>query len=282
VPAFEAVTLAALLARTTSRSAWWPRTWPVRLPLHTARRLASLDHLSGGALAGGRWTSPDDGDEAVYGLAVGGRMSSRSRAAEFVEVVLALWDTWEPGAELPDRAAGNFRANTQIHPIDHRPPTNRVHGPLDVPRCRRAAGHPCGRCGHPTSSPWPPGFADAWSHGVANEADWPRRSQRTRRGRRAGPFSDGAARLPALGWPSGTRGSSSIGERDLSQRLGEVVTSTGADGATLVGRNAGVGGGAGRRRTAGTCVVCSARPRSGRDAGRDSAAQVTETDRSVA
>ena len=236
VPAFEAVTLAALLARTTSRIGLVAADSALfGYPYNTARRLASLDHLSGGRSGWRPVTSPDDGDEAVYGLAVGGPDEQRSRAAEFVEVVLALWDTWEPGAELPDRAAGNFRDDTQIHPIDHRSTYYRVHGPLDVPRCPQGRPVIVRAVRTPDELAMAARFADVVEPWCANEAELAETVTAVRAAAgRAGRSPTELLVLPALGWRAGPE-VVSIGERDLSQRLGEVVTSAGADGATLVG-----------------------------------------------
>ncbi|WP_320773895.1 NtaA/DmoA family FMN-dependent monooxygenase [Streptomyces sp. CRN 30] len=66
-------------------------------PYDVARRLASLDHLSGGRAAWNVDPSPDASAEA--NLRRGGfpdRAERYARAAEFVQVARELWDSWRP------------------------------------------------------------------------------------------------------------------------------------------------------------------------------------------
>jgi alkanesulfonate monooxygenase SsuD/methylene tetrahydromethanopterin reductase-like flavin-dependent oxidoreductase (luciferase family) len=104
-------------------------------PYNTARRLASLDHLTRGRAGWAVEPTAGPGDEAAFGLAVGGPAEQAVRAGEYAEVVTALWGSWEPGAVVPDKTTGDFRDDSRIHPIAHRATYYRVQGPLDVPRC---------------------------------------------------------------------------------------------------------------------------------------------------
>jgi FMN-dependent oxidoreductase (nitrilotriacetate monooxygenase family) len=56
------------------------------------------------------------------------------RAAEFVDVSIGLWDSWEDGAEIGDKAAGICADDSRIHPVDYQGEFFRVRGPLNVPR----------------------------------------------------------------------------------------------------------------------------------------------------
>jgi FMN-dependent oxidoreductase (nitrilotriacetate monooxygenase family) len=51
-----------------------------------------------------------------------------------VQVVLGLWESWEPDALLADQSSGKFADVERIHPIDHRGEFFRVQGALNVPR----------------------------------------------------------------------------------------------------------------------------------------------------
>ncbi|MEV5281934.1 LLM class flavin-dependent oxidoreductase [Streptomyces sp. NPDC051993] len=96
-------------------------------PYETARRFASLDHLSGGRAAWNVVTSPDafTGENFRRGGYLD-RADRYSRAAEFVATARQLWDSWPPG--------GGPR------PFAHRGRHFRVEGTFGVPRSPQ--GHP--------------------------------------------------------------------------------------------------------------------------------------------
>jgi FMN-dependent oxidoreductase (nitrilotriacetate monooxygenase family) len=62
------------------------------------------------------------------------------RAAEFIDVVRALWDSWDDDAVLADKATGAFSKPGAIKTIDHRGEYFSVNGPLTLPRSPQ--GHP--------------------------------------------------------------------------------------------------------------------------------------------
>ncbi|MFE4873051.1 LLM class flavin-dependent oxidoreductase [Streptomyces sp. NPDC056682] len=96
-------------------------------PYETARRFASLDHLSGGRAAWNVVTSPDafTGENFRRGGYLD-RADRYSRAAEFVSTARQLWDSWPPG--------GGPR------PFAHHGRHFRVEGTFGVPRSPQ--GHP--------------------------------------------------------------------------------------------------------------------------------------------
>lgn len=132
---FEPTTLAGYLSQVTETigivaedSALYPQ------PYHVARRLATLDHLTEGR-AGWRLGTVGLTTEARgYEWVSPSASVDRVRATEFAEIVLELWDSWEEGAERPDKRAGDFHDDSRIHPIDYRSTSFLVRGPLDVPR----------------------------------------------------------------------------------------------------------------------------------------------------
>ncbi|MEV6396939.1 NtaA/DmoA family FMN-dependent monooxygenase [Streptomyces sp. NPDC051907] len=96
-------------------------------PYELARRLASLDHLSGGRAAWNVVTSSDafTGENFRRGGYLD-RADRYTRAAEFVGAARALWDSWTPdGAPRPFSHTGRHFA---------------VEGEFTVPRCPQ--GHP--------------------------------------------------------------------------------------------------------------------------------------------
>jgi FMN-dependent oxidoreductase (nitrilotriacetate monooxygenase family) len=108
-------------------------------PFNVARRLATLDQLSGTG-----WnvvTTADPASARNFGLDQAVEHGLRYEiAAEFVEVVRALWRSWEPDAIVADRDRGVFADTSKIHAIDHQGPHFSVAGPLNV--ARSAQGEP--------------------------------------------------------------------------------------------------------------------------------------------
>src|SRR5262249_18218566 len=55
-----------------------------------------------------------------------------ARAAEFVEVVTGLWDSWEEDAFLFDKRSGLFFDQSKLHALNHKGRFFSVRGPLNV------------------------------------------------------------------------------------------------------------------------------------------------------
>jgi FMN-dependent oxidoreductase (nitrilotriacetate monooxygenase family) len=104
-------------------------------PYNLARRFASLDHISGGRAGWNIVTTAGKAAAQNFGLDDNpGHHDRYRRAAEFVDVSVRLWDSWEDGAELGDKAAGIYADDSRIHPVDYQGEYFRVRGPLNVPR----------------------------------------------------------------------------------------------------------------------------------------------------
>lgn len=118
-------------------------------PFHLSKAIATLDYVSSGraglrvqvtarrneAAHFGRRTFPplrvEDyetpaGQELVTGLF--------DEAADYVEVVRRLWDSWEDDAEIRDVATGRFIDRAKLHYIDFEGAHFRVKGPSITPR----------------------------------------------------------------------------------------------------------------------------------------------------
>ena len=103
-------------------------------PYNIARKVASLDHLSGGRVGWNIVTTSSENAAQNFGLDSFLAHSERYRRAdEFVDVVRKLWDSWEPGAILDDREGGVYADDSRIHTIDHVGEFFKVRGPLNVP-----------------------------------------------------------------------------------------------------------------------------------------------------
>lgn len=104
-------------------------------PFHVARKYASLDHISGGRAGWNIVTSWSDAEARNFNRdAHLGYDERYERAAEFVEVVKGLWDSWEEGAFPHDKASGIFFDPAKLHVLAHEGKHFRVRGPLSVAR----------------------------------------------------------------------------------------------------------------------------------------------------
>ncbi|MFC4061385.1 LLM class flavin-dependent oxidoreductase [Planomonospora corallina] len=109
-------------------------------PFHLARKFASLDHISGGRAGWNIVTSAGEAEAHNFGVERPSHADRYARAAEFVEVATALWDSWEDDAILADRRAGEYADTGKIHTLDHDGAHFRVRGPLNT--SRPPQGHP--------------------------------------------------------------------------------------------------------------------------------------------
>src|ERR1700748_2408505 len=89
-------------------------------PYNVARMFASLDHISGGRAAWNVVTSANDYAARNFGHSTLPPHALRyERASEFVDVVNALWDSWDDDAFIHDRASGLFFDPRKQHAVHH-------------------------------------------------------------------------------------------------------------------------------------------------------------------
>ncbi|MER7814890.1 LLM class flavin-dependent oxidoreductase [Streptomyces sp. NPDC096153] len=104
-------------------------------PFHTARKFASLDHISGGRAGWNIVTSGTVNEARNFGQDEHLEHALRyERAREFVEVATKLWDSWEDDAILLDRERGVYADTDKVREVNHRGEHFGVQGPLNVPR----------------------------------------------------------------------------------------------------------------------------------------------------
>jgi FMN-dependent oxidoreductase (nitrilotriacetate monooxygenase family) len=104
-------------------------------PFNLARRLASLDHISGGRAGWNVVTSFDTGTSRNYGLDEHLDYATRyGRALESVEVIRGLWDSYEDDAFPADVERNLFLDPSKLHALDHVGEHFRVAGPLNLSR----------------------------------------------------------------------------------------------------------------------------------------------------
>lgn len=104
-------------------------------PYNVARMVASIDHMSGGRAAVNVVTTSLVDSAYNFGLDKPMDKAERyARAAEYVEVLRGLWDSWEDGAVVADKASGLLIDNSKRHPINHQGRFYKVRGPLNMTR----------------------------------------------------------------------------------------------------------------------------------------------------
>ncbi|MFD6225101.1 LLM class flavin-dependent oxidoreductase [Nocardia asteroides] len=133
---FEPVTLLSAIAAVTERIGLIATaSTSYNEPFNLARKFASLDHISGGR-AGWNIVTSGTVDEAYnFGLdAIPEHARRYERAAEFVDVAVALWDSWESEAIVLDTEAGVFADPSRVYTLDYAGERFRVRGPLNSPR----------------------------------------------------------------------------------------------------------------------------------------------------
>src|SRR5271168_3063486 len=109
-------------------------------PFNIARQFASLDHLSGGRAGWNVVTSTLVEAAANFGREMVDHDLRYEIAAEFVEVVQGLWDTWEDGARILNKQTGQYYDSSKVHVLDHKGKHFSVKGPLNLTRAPQ--GHP--------------------------------------------------------------------------------------------------------------------------------------------
>jgi alkanesulfonate monooxygenase SsuD/methylene tetrahydromethanopterin reductase-like flavin-dependent oxidoreductase (luciferase family) len=146
----DAVLIAARAAPETSRVGIIPvATTTHTEPFHVSKAIATLDYISRGRAGFQARISPSTLEAGQFGrrspAGEGGSGSNGVRelesgetlmeeAADFVEVVRRLWDSWEDDAEIRDIATGRFIDRDKLHYIDFEGPWFSVRGPSITPR----------------------------------------------------------------------------------------------------------------------------------------------------
>ncbi|MET7289420.1 LLM class flavin-dependent oxidoreductase [Streptomyces sp. NPDC005573] len=144
----DAVLIAARVAPLTRHIGLVPTVVATHTePFHISKAIATLDHVTSGR-AGLRVRISARSDEAAH---FGRRAIPRfqaydspearetvtglfDEAADHVEVVRRLWDSWEDDAEIRDAATGRFVDRDKLHHIDFEGRFFSVKGPSTTPR----------------------------------------------------------------------------------------------------------------------------------------------------
>jgi FMN-dependent oxidoreductase (nitrilotriacetate monooxygenase family) len=104
-------------------------------PFNVARRLASLDLISGGRSGWNVVTSGDAGAAGNFSRDEHYDYDTRyARGLEFVRVAQGLWDSYEADAFPRDRGARRFLDPSRQHALNHKGDHFQVVGPLNISR----------------------------------------------------------------------------------------------------------------------------------------------------
>jgi len=136
---FEPITILSALAASTSNIGLVATlTVSYSEPFNVARQFASLDHISDGRAGWNVVTSWLGETAANFSKAEHPAHDLRYRiAAEYLDVVQGLWDSWEDDAHVGDKASGVFVDPDKLHRLDHKGEHFQVRGPLNIKRSRQ-------------------------------------------------------------------------------------------------------------------------------------------------
>ena len=110
-------------------------------PYDIARRFASVDHLSKGRVGWNAVTTAHAVAAEMFGTGPHPEAEDRyKRGNEFLDVVIKLWESWEPDALVDDKENNRFADPDKIHPIHYVGEYFQVRGPL--PFIRSPQGRP--------------------------------------------------------------------------------------------------------------------------------------------
>jgi alkanesulfonate monooxygenase SsuD/methylene tetrahydromethanopterin reductase-like flavin-dependent oxidoreductase (luciferase family) len=143
----DAVLIAARVAPTTRHVGLVPTAVVTHTePFHLSKAIATLDYVGRGRAGVRVQVSPRAHEAAHLGRRTfpefqldGGPLppafaDAFEEAADYVEVLRRLWDSWEDGAEIRDVATGRFIDRDKLHYIDFRGRWFSVKGPSITPR----------------------------------------------------------------------------------------------------------------------------------------------------
>ncbi|WP_396923594.1 LLM class flavin-dependent oxidoreductase, partial [Mycolicibacterium sp.] len=133
----DAVLIAARVAPRTHHIGLVPTAVATHTePFHLSKAIATLDYVSSGR-AGIRVQVTGRRDAAAHfgrREIAEGADDLMAEAADYVEVLRRLWDSWEDDAEIRDVATGRFIDREKLHYIDFAGKWFSVKGPSITPR----------------------------------------------------------------------------------------------------------------------------------------------------
>lgn len=102
-------------------------------PFTIARQFKALDIMSHGRAGWNAVTTSDPGAAANFGQTVAPRAERYQHAHETIQIVEALWGSWQQDAWVKDTATGRFADRDKIRPINLQGEYVASRGPLNIP-----------------------------------------------------------------------------------------------------------------------------------------------------
>jgi alkanesulfonate monooxygenase SsuD/methylene tetrahydromethanopterin reductase-like flavin-dependent oxidoreductase (luciferase family) len=131
----DAVLVAARVAPTTRHIGLVPvATVTHTEPFHVSKSIATLDYVSHGRAGWQARVSGTEHEAALFGRRDIAGVDLFDEAADAVEVVKRLWDSWEDDAVIRDVASGRYIDRGKLHYIDFVGKYFSVKGPSITPR----------------------------------------------------------------------------------------------------------------------------------------------------
>jgi alkanesulfonate monooxygenase SsuD/methylene tetrahydromethanopterin reductase-like flavin-dependent oxidoreductase (luciferase family) len=133
----DAVLVAARIAPVTRHIGLVPvATVTHTEPFHVSKAIATLDYISHGRAGWQPRVSATAHEAALFGRRNGSQSADElfDEAADAVEVVRRLWDSWEDDAIIRDVATGRYVDRNKLHYIDFAGKHFSVKGPSITPR----------------------------------------------------------------------------------------------------------------------------------------------------
>jgi alkanesulfonate monooxygenase SsuD/methylene tetrahydromethanopterin reductase-like flavin-dependent oxidoreductase (luciferase family) len=137
----DAVLIAARVAPRTTNIGFIPTATVTHSePFHVSKAIATLDYVSSGRAGVRVQIAPRPDAAKLFGRREIPPLSEDSvvelfdEAADYVEVLRRLWDSWEDDAEIRDIATGRFVDRNKLHYIDFKGEWFSVKGPSITPR----------------------------------------------------------------------------------------------------------------------------------------------------
>lgn len=102
-------------------------------PYNIARQFKALDVISHGRVGWNAVTSSTPAAAANFGMQVANRKERYDKAHESIQIVQALWGSWQPDAWTLDPKGGEFANMDKIQPINLKGKYYASRGPLPIP-----------------------------------------------------------------------------------------------------------------------------------------------------
>ncbi|MGT2800540.1 NtaA/DmoA family FMN-dependent monooxygenase [Streptococcus marmotae] len=102
-------------------------------PYNLARHLKALDVISHGRVGWNAVTTSTPATAANFGTQLKSTQERYGRAHEMIEAVQGLWGSWEKGAYIHDKQAGQFADMGRIKPLNYQGDYIQTKGPLPIP-----------------------------------------------------------------------------------------------------------------------------------------------------